>query len=296
LFEPNGLNLASNYGKTYTGAAALSASGTYMMVVQRWGDNDGTTPYTVTLSGGGIGMPEQAKGDGAYCPVCGGKGQIMATPQVAPAGTASRSQGGTGGPSTDPINIGTGALYEPVTDYTTVGPNPLAFIRYYNSQSNFRNFYPTALGPNWRSNYDRYLRLVSSSQVRAERPDGQGVNFALVGSTWTPDTDEDYKLTNSGSTWALTGPDDTVETYTATATTGYGSVGILDSIKLRDGYMQILTPHERKIDERERQLRPQPDAFLHWIGTDRPHDAGQYRVHLWLYGDGGARFADERRL
>ena len=35
----------------------------------------------------------------------------------------------------EPINLGTGNMYEQVTDYTTVGQNPLAFIRYYNSMA-----------------------------------------------------------------------------------------------------------------------------------------------------------------
>ena len=57
--------------------------------------------------------------------------------------------------------------------------------------------------------------LATSTQTAAQRPDGQVVNFTKVGSTWTPDADMDYTLTASGSTWTLTDPDDTVESYTA---------------------------------------------------------------------------------
>ena len=94
----------------------------------------------------------------------------------------------------------------------------------------------TALGPNWRSNYDRYLRAVSASLVAAERPDGSVINFKLVSSVWTPDTDADFKLTNSGTTYTLTDPDDTIETYTVAS-----GKGTLSSIPYRNGYTQTLT-------------------------------------------------------
>ena len=41
-------------------------------------------------------------------------------------------------------------MYEQVTDYTTVGQNPLAFIRYYNSMA-MRVTLATELGRNWRT-------------------------------------------------------------------------------------------------------------------------------------------------
>jgi RHS repeat-associated protein len=134
----------------------------------------------------------------------------------------------------DPIDIGSGNVFEQVTDYETAGQNKLSFIRYYNSMSGTDTF-ATTIGRNWRSNYDRYLHLVSASQVEAERPDGQIVNFALVGSTWTPDTDIDMTLTNSGSTWTLKDHDDTIETYTAS-----GSKAVLNTIALPNSYTQTL--------------------------------------------------------
>ena len=92
------------------------------------------------------------------------------------------------------------------------------------------------LGPNWRTNYDRYLRLVSATQVIAERPTGQQVTFTLNGSTWTTDTDIDLALTNSGSTWTLTDHRDNVETY---ANSG-SSEALLQTIQARNGYSQTL--------------------------------------------------------
>ena len=53
-------------------------------------------------------------------------------------------------------------MFEQVADYQTSGPNPLGFTRYYNSMG-ASNTFATTLGTNWRSNYDRYLRIVSAS-------------------------------------------------------------------------------------------------------------------------------------
>jgi hypothetical protein len=136
----------------------------------------------------------------------------------------------------DPIDIATGNVFEQLTDYTTVGTNPLAFTRYYNSMAS-ADTPATALGRNWRSNYDRYLRNVTANEVDAERSDGKIVTFINVSGTWTPDTDVDVDmtLTNSGSTYTLTDHDDTVETYTVAS-----GAGTLNSIALPNGYTQTL--------------------------------------------------------
>jgi YD repeat-containing protein len=135
----------------------------------------------------------------------------------------------------NPIDISSGNKYEQVQDYATAGQNPLAFTRYYNSLA-APDTLATTLGSNWRSDYDRYLHLISSSAVEADRADGQTVNFTLVSGVWTPDTDVDYSLTyDSGtSTWTLTDPDDTVETYTGSG------VATLQTIKKRGGYTQTM--------------------------------------------------------
>jgi len=135
----------------------------------------------------------------------------------------------------DPINIGIGNLFEQATDYRTAGANRLGFTRYYNSMASSTTF-ATSLGTNWRSNYDRYLR-ISPSSVVAERPDGQQVTFTSSnGGAWTTDTDIDLALTNSGSTWTLTDHQDMVETYTGSS----ASEAILQTIEARNGYMQRL--------------------------------------------------------
>jgi RHS repeat-associated protein len=139
----------------------------------------------------------------------------------------------------DPIDLGSGNVFEQVTDYTTFGQNPISFVRYYNSLG-VPNTFSSELGVNWRSNYDRFLSFVSSSLTVAERPDGRLLNFTLAGGVWTPDTDVDYTLTQEGSTWTLTDSNDTVETYT-TPVQLTGFIGVaLDSIKIRNGYTQTL--------------------------------------------------------
>jgi len=140
----------------------------------------------------------------------------------------------------DPINLGTGALFEKATDYTTTGANPLAFIRYYNSllSSQTQAF---SMGPQWRSNYDRYLNVNSSTSVTVERADGRQVDFHLVGNTWTPDGDVDATLTLSGAaqsgTWTFKDSTDTTETYTTVAGQSFT---LLQTIQARNGYTQTL--------------------------------------------------------
>jgi RHS repeat-associated protein len=135
----------------------------------------------------------------------------------------------------DPISIGTGNLYEKVTDYQSAGANKLAFERYYNSLGNLETF-ANMLGAKWRSTYDRYIRIINASTVTVERADGEAVNFNLNGSAWTPDSDVDLSLVQSGASWTLTDKEGTVETYSAINS----NEALLNSIRARNGYTQTL--------------------------------------------------------
>jgi len=128
-------------------------------------------------------------------------------------------------------------MFEEVTDYETAGQNKLRFARSYNSSGITANPNTQArsLGVNWRSMYDRYLTLALPTSVTAERADGQVLPFTLIADVWTSDTDLDFALVQSGSTWTLTDRDDTVETYSAV-----GTKGVLTSITVRGGYSQTL--------------------------------------------------------
>ena len=135
----------------------------------------------------------------------------------------------------EPIDLGSGNVFDQVTDYETAGPNKLSLLRYYNSMSPPGSTSAASIGTNWRTNYDRYLHVYSAGVV-AERPDGQQIGFTSSSGTYTPDSDVDLKLANpSGSTWTLTDHDDTVETYSQS-----GSEATLQSIKKRGGYLQAI--------------------------------------------------------
>ena len=141
----------------------------------------------------------------------------------------------------DPINPSSGNVFETVVDYTTAGQNPLALVRYYNSAGNLQaasaaSPFAVSLGVNWRTNYDRYLHLVSPTVTTAERPDGRILTFRYNGTAWIPDTDVDFRLTNSGNAWTLTDADDIKEAYAAISATE----AQLNTITTSAGYVQYL--------------------------------------------------------
>lgn len=182
------------------------------------------------------------------CPTCYGtksSENLPANPSNLP-GSADQQKAGGLQYAGDPIDVGTGNVMYSVNDYATAGPNVLALNRYYNSQPAVST-YATELGPQWRTNYDRYLQVAptylaayalspgTTSNLVAERPDGSQMIFFLTGGAYWTDTTNDATLTVSGSTYTLTLHDDTVETYTAS-----GGKGVLSSIKYRGGYTQTL--------------------------------------------------------
>jgi YD repeat-containing protein len=172
-------------------------------------------------------------------------GQNLGCPQCSASGGGDPGVGGnaiaTNGPSTvgQPIDLGTGNMFERVSDYATAGQNPLAFVRTYNSQSP-STVYATELGPNWRSNYDLYLRILSPSLVTAERGDGKLISCGILAGTtqWMCDTDQGLTLAQSGSAWTITDANQNVETY---ATLSGGAEAVLSSIQMRNGYTRTLT-------------------------------------------------------
>lgn len=195
------------------------------------------TTYPLTAVGpcGSSGSGSGGSGSGGS-----GGGSTSATSPLQNLGDPNSLPGGCN--CGEPVNLATGNVYYEVTDYKTAGANPLQFTRSYNSLGAASgNTFAAMLGPNWRSNYDRYLRFVSSTSVIAERPDGQQVTFTLNGSAWTTDPDIDLALVNSGtgagSTWTLTDHSDNVETYSNSG----GDEGVLQTIQARNGYTQTLT-------------------------------------------------------
>jgi hypothetical protein len=139
--------------------------------------------------------------------------------------------------SGEPIDIGTGNMYDGITDYSTRGANQLSFSRYYNSLASQSSVAYTLgkLGKNWRSTYDRYLR--GSLPMVAERANGQELTFFPIDeTTWASDSDVSVQLLQTSSTtWTLIDNDDTIETYNTVR-----GVRLLSSIQSRNGYTQTL--------------------------------------------------------
>jgi len=148
--------------------------------------------------------------------------------------TIPKSLGNPSCPCGDPIDTGTGNVFEQVSDYKTSGQNTLGLTRYYNSLG--ATTFASTIGINWRGAFDRYIRINSSSSVVVERADGQQINFNLTESTWTADSDVDFQLTNSGSNWTLTDGNDSVESYSTVSATE----ALLHTIQSRDGYLETL--------------------------------------------------------
>ena len=149
----------------------------------------------------------------------------------------------------NPINISTGNKFQRELDYQGSGPQPLQFVRYYNSawpdsRTNVASQGVNAfrLGRNWQHNYDLFVRLTSNgtlSTARVRRPDGKQLYFALSAGAWVPEADISDKLErlfDTGGTpigWRYTTSEDQVETYDAD--------GKLVSLRARSGLTQTLS-------------------------------------------------------
>lgn len=203
------------------------------------------------------------------------------SPARSPGETGSnRSPGGcsreSSAPETplvgNPCNAATGNKYEHETDYASAGPSALSLQRYYNSASA-----PAGLFGKWRSNYDGrvitspmgatdpdYYRFPDAHlnkylmyeqpllrSVALERPDGKSFWFTQwSGMIWTTDPDVPGTFTSTGSGWAYTLRDGTVETY--------DSLGRLQRITNRTGLSQNLS-----YDPNSGRLVSVTDAFGH---------------------------------
>ena len=143
-----------------------------------------------------------------------------------------------------------------------------------------RPLFATTLGTNWRSNYDRYLRIVSASSVIAERPDGQQVNFTLTSGAWTTDTDVDLKLTNSGTTWTLTDTHDTVETYTASRRDRSAAANDPRAQRL---HADAAIRFGQSAYDRQRFVPPAVELHLQRRQAADGHDSGRPDPHLRLH-------------
>jgi RHS repeat-associated protein len=205
-----------------------------------------TTDIAVVFEG----MPGTSLGrpGGAPCTACqAAQGQVSAPPPatddlpfVAEYGVSSDGRVAVGAP----IDIGTGNVYYEHTDYTTAGPNRLAFTRSYNSGAMTNSVAVSFSGTSgaahhWRSNFDASIDVLNTYTVLAERPDGRVLPFYYDSNTnaWGTDSNIDYDLLIDTGYWVLTGPDGTTETYPVKAS---GATSLY-SIAARNGYWQLLS-------------------------------------------------------
>ena len=133
----------------------------------------------------------------------------------------------------DPIDVGSGNVFEQVPTIKRPGANKLVIRAYYNSLGSSTTL-AASLGKNWRTTYDRYLQ-IGTSQVLAERADGQVLTFHRSGSSWTSDSDVDVKLTRIRLDLDADRSRRHGRDLYGQATRAY-----LTSIQARDGYTQTL--------------------------------------------------------
>lgn len=139
----------------------------------------------------------------------------------------------------DPINPATGNNFQLQRDYSALGPLPIRFWRYYNSQPSSSGNAPSELGANWSSSYDSRIALVSG-QALVVRPDGQSLLFTNpTGTGWVSSDPTVRGILQSASdslgnivSWTYTTADGLTEAYDAN--------GRLISIANRAGLAQTL--------------------------------------------------------
>ncbi|MCG8360299.1 MAG: DUF6531 domain-containing protein, partial [Kiloniellales bacterium] len=182
----------------------------------------------------------------------------------------------------NPIDVATGNKYQEVTDFSTPGPNSLAFTRYYNS---FRTK-PGMLGYAWSTTFDRKLELPD---LWLTRPNEYGINFRPSGSTYVPRTkiglvwhdlkDLDLRmLKNSDNDWEVFDNTGIVETYSATD-------GRLMEIRWPNDYRQTIT---HNIDGRVSKVTDSLGRELNFTYVDGRLDTmsdPESHVYKYSYSD-----------
>ncbi|MEF8770933.1 DUF6531 domain-containing protein [Candidatus Accumulibacter contiguus] len=121
----------------------------------------------------------------------------------------------------NPIVPGQGCKVQWETDYAFAGTSPLAFKRYYDSQSPYHvgSASRRSLGNRWRHHYDVLLNPAAATNlVLMLRDDGQILYFRpRPGSAtqWIGDADIVGQLEKTATGWTYRDSDDAVETYDA---------------------------------------------------------------------------------
>ena len=136
--------------------------------------------------------------------------------------------------TTDPIDGGTGQLYEEDLDLTLGGPLNLQFVRYYASGLSSGG-YKSSFGVNWMSNFDLAMTLNNNTaEVLLFR--GKIVTFSKAGGLWTlvSPLHIRYQFATSGSGYQFMSPVSSL-VYT------FNSVGTLAGIADLKGNVLTVT-------------------------------------------------------
>ncbi|MDY6945409.1 MAG: RHS repeat-associated core domain-containing protein [Pseudomonadota bacterium] len=127
----------------------------------------------------------------------------------------------------NPIDLTTGNKYQRESDYRSAD-GLLEFTRHFNSllqQPSVSSPHVSVLGPNWRSTYDRAIRISNTGDLAAYvyREDGKILTFEEMGSTYVPDADitdrleKRFDVSNAFIGWRyIVDASSDVETYDAT--------------------------------------------------------------------------------
>ena len=117
----------------------------------------------------------------------------------------------------DPIVVATGTSAQTETDYQSIKPAGLSFMRYYNSSASDST---TGIGIKWQHNYQQRL-VVGSTRAIMHRANGRLLMFNKGTSAWQGDADisdtlvETVDVDNVRTGWLYTTDNDNVETYNA---------------------------------------------------------------------------------
>lgn len=95
----------------------------------------------------------------------------------------------------EPVNIITGNYYSIDKELSIpTRSEPLEFIRFYNSRSD----YDGVMGKGWTHNYNSFLAFNEDSSITVTYGDGHSVNFTLDNEVYTPQAGAFENLTNNG--------------------------------------------------------------------------------------------------
>jgi RHS repeat-associated protein len=106
----------------------------------------------------------------------------------------------------NPIEPANAAKTRAEIDWVDGGPEPLGFVRFYNSKASANS----GMGPGWRHNWDAYMLLAPASSPFAANivlPSGNSYRFSKVtinqAVSWKPTFGKDTLKQNPDSTWTL---------------------------------------------------------------------------------------------